>query len=357
MSSRALSLRGKQIIPFDAPSSGTGANQGTESTGINILGTITGNVTDNGNGTHGFVRAPDGKFTNFDAPGADPVVACTCPFSINNFGVIAGFYGDTNSVAHAFLRSPNGNIAAFDASEAGTGAGQGTYPVNVNDLGVVVGFYLDGNNVAHGFLRVPEGKLTTFDAPGAGTIASDSNGTFAYGMDDFGVVAGYYNDANLVSHGFLRTPDGKFTTFDAPGADINPADSLGTLVSGINALGVIGGSFYDVNLVEHGFSRSPLGSFVIFEAPGAGTSAYDGTNVNAINLEGATTGYIEDVNDEAHPFVRTANGKATTFSIPGQLELPGSGIGAAGEAINAFGVVAGRWRDVNNVLHGFLRIP
>jgi hypothetical protein len=48
----------QHIITFDAPNSGTGAFQGTEASGINLQGTITGNVTDNGNGTHGFVRTP-----------------------------------------------------------------------------------------------------------------------------------------------------------------------------------------------------------------------------------------------------------------------------------------------------------
>jgi hypothetical protein len=66
-----------KIITFDAPNSGTGAFQGTEATGINLEGTITGNVTDNGFGTHGFVRTPAGRFTNFDAPGSWGALAPT----------------------------------------------------------------------------------------------------------------------------------------------------------------------------------------------------------------------------------------------------------------------------------------
>jgi hypothetical protein len=86
---------------------------------------ITGNVTDNNNGTHGFVRTPDGEFTEFDVPGADPVVGCTCPGFINDLAVVGGYYIDTNSVAHGFVRTPDGNITKFDDPEAGTGAGQG----------------------------------------------------------------------------------------------------------------------------------------------------------------------------------------------------------------------------------------
>ena len=109
-----VSAGGSRIIKYDAPNSGTGPDQGTTSTGINVVGTITGYVTDNNNGTHGFVRSPAGQFKEFDAPGADPVVGCTCPVSINDFGAVAGQSIDTNSVSHGFLRSLDGKITVFD---------------------------------------------------------------------------------------------------------------------------------------------------------------------------------------------------------------------------------------------------
>ena len=124
---------------------------------------ITGYVTDNNNGTHGFVRSPSGQFNEFDAPGADPVVGCTCPVSINDFGAVAGQSIDANSVSHGFLRSPDGKITVFDVSEAGVAPGQGTVPSNNNDFGVIAGNYVDANGVAHGFLRIPNGNITTFD--------------------------------------------------------------------------------------------------------------------------------------------------------------------------------------------------
>jgi len=157
----------QKIITFDAPNSGTSAGQGTEATGINLEGTITGNVTDNNFGTHGFVRTPNGRFTNFDAPGADPIVGCTCPNGINDLGVIAGNTADTNGVAHGFVRTPEGQFAIFDDTQApaGTSAGQGTTPVGITDFGVIAGNYIDANNVGHGFVRAATGKITTFDPP------------------------------------------------------------------------------------------------------------------------------------------------------------------------------------------------
>lgn len=358
MLAMAVQANAQQIIPFNAPNSGTGAYQGTIPTGINLLGTITGSVTDNGNGTHGFVRTPDGHFTDFDAPGANSVVGCTCPDGINDLGVVAGYYIDGYSVGHGFLRAPNGTIPTFDApgacsSDVMACSGGGTYPVSINNLGLVTGYYIDATNLGHGFLRTPDGQFTSFEALGAGTEAGQ--GTYPGNINNLGVIAGTITDASFVSHGFVRTPDGKITTFDPPAA---VGSSLGTQTAFINDLGLIAGYYYDANTnLATGFVRTPDGQFTTFEAPDAGTGAYEGTFVNAFNLAGATTGYIADDSFEAHSFVRAANGKATTFSIPGQIAVPGSDAGSAGEAINAEGAIAGRWRDPNETFHGYVRLP
>jgi hypothetical protein len=347
----------QKIIAFDAPNSGTSAGQGTQATGINLEGTITGNVTDNGFGTHGFVRTANGRFANFDAPGADPIVGCTCPNSINDLGVIAGNTIDTNGVNHGFLRTPEGQFAIFDDSQApaGSGAGQGTSAVAINDFGVIAGTYTDGNNATHGFVRSAFGKITTFDAPGA------SQGTFPGNINNFGVIVGTFLDTNFVSHGFVRTAEGKFKVFDAPGSVGGP---IGTFSAFINDLGVIAGSYYDATSnVEFGFLRWPNGHFDQYAAPKAGTAAFAGTDIHAINLEGTATGMIFNHTDssgsqESHSFLRAANGEATTFDIPGQIDVPNPGwFGSAGAAINAVGAVAGRFHDVNLVAHAFLRIP
>ena len=345
-----VSAGGSRIIKYDAPNSGTGPGQGTTSTGINVVGTITGYVTDNNNGTHGFVRSPAGQFKEFDAPGADPVVGCTCPVSINDFGAVAGQSIDTNSVSHGFLRSLDGKITGFDVSEAGVAPGQGTVPSNNNDFGVIAGNYVDANGVAHGFLRIPNGDITTFDPSG-------SQGTYPNNVNNWGVTAGTYYDANFVRHGFLRNPFGKITTFDVPGS-FTDASSIGVWNAFVNDLGVVAGSYYDANtFVEYGYVRTANGHVTKFAAPGAGTAQFTGTNVFAVSLQGAITGYGADDNFDALGFVRTFDGKITSFDVPGQIEGAGNDYGSAGWAINAEGVVAGRWRDTNYALHGFLRTP
>ena len=65
-------------------------------------------------------------------------------------------------------------------------------------------------------------KLTEFDASDAATVSSPgcapNGGTCAFSNNDSGEIVGYYTDANVVPHAFIRKADGRFISFDAPGA-------------------------------------------------------------------------------------------------------------------------------------------
>jgi hypothetical protein len=156
------------------------------------------------------VRNAKGTLTTFDAPGAGTTsgqgtscVDCSAP--LNQFGVIAGYYIDGSNVVHGFVRHRGGKITTFDAPAGASSLGFGCFqdcPLGLNDSGEVTGVYADANYVYHGFLRSPWGKITTFDAPGA------ANGTFPVNINDRGAIAGFYLDASNVYHAFLRLPDG-----------------------------------------------------------------------------------------------------------------------------------------------------
>src|SRR5271165_7154701 len=151
-----------------------------------------------------------------------------------------------------------------------------------------------------------------FDAPGAAKVSSPACapdcGTLAQVNNDLGVIVGYYTDEYVVPHGFLRNPDGKIISFDAPGAGLGHGLDQGTVPYSINDLGVIAGQYQDSNYVFHGFVRYPDGSFTTFDAPGAGTAAYQGTFAYVINPEGATAGGYIDGNNLTHGFVRSLDG-------------------------------------------------
>src|SRR2546430_9393282 len=61
------------------------------------------------------------SLTTFDPPGATSTMA----LSINRRGAITGFYLDGSSVWHGFLRAPDGAVTTFQAPAAGTASGQG----------------------------------------------------------------------------------------------------------------------------------------------------------------------------------------------------------------------------------------
>ncbi len=319
--------------------------------------TIVGFYIDTSNVWHGFLRAPSGAITTVDAPGlgtssnqGDAV------WSINPAGATVGNYTDASWVMHGFLRAPDGRFTTFDAPGAGTGEYQGTVAASINPAGAITGYYVDKNSVSHGFLRSPQGRFTRYDAPGAGS--SSGQGTApncCSGLDPGGTIVGGYIDGNNVNHGFLRAPDGRFTTFEAPGADTTPGSYHGTSPSSHNPAGAITGTYGDASNVSHGFLRAPDGRFTRLDAPGAGGGAGQGTWGSSINPAGAITGGYVDGNSVIHAFLRDLDGRFTTFDARGAGS--GAGQGTWGNSINPSGAITGNYSDANGVYHGFLRTP
>src|SRR5579872_5239545 len=88
-------------------------------------------------------------FTAFDPLGSTFTIAD----DINAAGVITGFYFDASNVIHGFLRAPDGSFTQIDAPGAGTGPGQGTFNNSSNQTGASTGYYVDTGYVSHGYLR------------------------------------------------------------------------------------------------------------------------------------------------------------------------------------------------------------
>jgi hypothetical protein len=330
------------ITEFDVPGAATVAYSGTIAVDINSAGAIIGYYNLVAGGLNGFVRAPDGTFKTFAVTGA----YVTYPQSINAKGEIAG-YSYNNAVASGFLRTSGGDITTIDLSGGGTGYAQGTFAWDINASGEIAGTYIDANYVSHGFLRAPDGTLTTFDVTGAGTGANQ--GTYMAsqeGLSAEGAVAGWYIDANGVSHGYVHAADGTITTFDAPGAGTGA--NQGTFAYGVTP--AIPGVYYDASNILHGFVRSESGDFTAIDVPGA-----TGTNLQNINLPGATDGDYYDTNGASHGFVRGAYGTIVELDAPGAGTASGQGTYVG--ANNAVGDVPGYYTDDNNVYHGFLWKP
>jgi len=239
-----------EIIPIYVPGAGTGPNQGSMAMALNDAGWIAGQDTISASLQYSLLVAPDGRQIIFNPPGATWSWA-GMESAINPAGALIGGYVDSNEVYHAYVRARKGTITNFDAPSSGQGAGEGTFPMGISPNGTIVGFVQDNNELTHGFVRTPDGRFKTFDVPGAGTIVDSWEGTFAYDINAEGTIIGWYADANWVVHGFLKSSDGRITTFDGPNA--STTQGQGTYPMTINSEGAITGYYYDSEGMAHGF--------------------------------------------------------------------------------------------------------
>jgi hypothetical protein len=279
-----------------------------------------------------------GDFITFDPPGSTNTV----PSGITPSGVITGYYTNKSGVTHGFLRTAAGAFTTFDPPGS-----KYTHTTAITPAGVIVGVYCDvavncaepGDvflGVAHGFVRTPDGTFTTFDAPTGFSIYAGiyNRGGQPPGITPVGLIAGtYFDPSSFIEHGFLRTPDGTLMTFDPPG-------STYTEVTYINNAGAIVGDYFDQNGNNHGFLRAPDGTVTSFDAP----SATQGFTIPfAINPDGVITG----ANAAAAGFLRYPNGTFITYAA--------GAIITQGVSINPAGAVTGFF--LGSGLHGFLRTP
>jgi hypothetical protein len=359
--SLSANAQGLRIVTFDAPGAdmNPGDFNGTYPSGINVWGVITGAYQDTNSVFHGFLRSHEGKITSFEVPGADmSPYNGTAPSSINDLGAIAGSYYDANGFSHGFLRSPNGKFTSFDVPGVG---GSGSTPLAINIEGAIVGYYTDSNFSFRSFVRSPDGKFTTWTGADACT-GNSSEGCFGSGASNinaFGIIAGGFEDSsgNFVHHSFVRNANGQLKVFDVPGAGTGAYQGTGCpgCALGLNQFGAIAGIYSDSNSVNHGYFRSPDGKITTFDAPGAGTDTYEGTGCFSdcplsLNNWGAVTGSYIDGNFVQHGYLRSSGGKIVTVD-------PAVSIYTFVDGINGFGAITGYYVDPSDVYHGFIALP
>jgi probable HAF family extracellular repeat protein len=126
----------------------------------------------------------------FAYPGAN--VVSTFALGLNNAGYIVGsFQTTTPGEEHGFIRRPDGAFSQLDV----TGAVQ-TEAFAINNSGRIVGRYMDSTGKNHGFL-LADGKVTTIDVPGA-------TFTYVFGINESGDIVGWYQTTPGPNvHGFI----------------------------------------------------------------------------------------------------------------------------------------------------------
>jgi uncharacterized membrane protein len=195
--------------------------------GLNNYGTVVGQYRDVGNNLHGFIYE-NGNISTYDIPDS----ARTILTGINDIGIMVGQYDphtlnmngftDNDGIVttnpgmwHRDINNDMDIVGGYSSQNSSRGyllqnktlttvppVNVTSYAWGINNLGQIVGnFYPDERK---GFLF--DGINTIeFDHPDA------NNGTLLFGINDLGIVVGYYNyeDINLdISSygGFIATP-------------------------------------------------------------------------------------------------------------------------------------------------------
>ncbi|HET6218260.1 MAG TPA: hypothetical protein VFE27_14645 [Acidobacteriaceae bacterium] len=264
----------------------------TEPEGINAAGDITGFYELVAGVPRGFLRYADGRIITFDPPPpvvdppaqpVDPMEAQ--PISINDFDDIAGNY-PVYSRPSVFVRSARGvynDDISFDRATVATA---------INGSGSVVGYTTNGEGFYSGFVLHPDGYTSGLTVPLAPQPEPECIAeTFPDGINAAGTIAGwYYNYCHPETMGFVMSPDGVFSVFEAPGTLLaSPSVGYTSTVPhwmSIDQAGDITGSYTDAAGIQHGFVRNPYGTITSFDPPEGNQ-----TTTTSINDGGAIAGF------------------------------------------------------------------
>jgi hypothetical protein len=150
---------------------------------------VTGDYIDSHNVFQGFTYR-NGMFTKVDFPGA----INTFVFGVNDARLLTLQYFGTDNHTHSTFLA-HGEFLAADVPGA-----TDSFIHSVNIRGAAVYSWEDSRNLSHSALRTPEGRYTKFDFPGA------VGGTFADGINEDGVIVGVFLTATT-AHGFIALPE------------------------------------------------------------------------------------------------------------------------------------------------------
>jgi len=200
----------------------------TIATGVNKSNVVVGVYVGSDSLNHGFLLKGQ-KFVRYDV---GPKNLGTEIAGINDLGNFVGNVGYNGDV-QGFINI-SGTVTQFAAGPHSLA----TYPSAVDNLNNVVGMFIDVAFKAHCFYRAADGTTTQIDYPAALT-------TVCLGINDNGVLSGYYEDISNVVHGFTQS-NGVFSSSPLPD------------IAGINNDGTYVGSYVGAGGVNYGYVRSPL---------------------------------------------------------------------------------------------------
>jgi uncharacterized membrane protein len=269
------------FVSIDVPGSTFVAMSGVTNEGL-----VSGSWNDSTGAGHGLLwRAGAQETVNYPGQGPKGLYL----FQANDSGQVAGGYYDVAGVAHAVVY--HSHTKSFERLPAIPGA-TANIAGGITSSGQTSGDYTDDPAQAADFVAwvygngpVLRGQYHDFVVPQSDQAVY---GTITYCMNDALQVVGFYDDANGVSHGFIKNFGKPARVLDVPGA-------AGTQLSGINNVGAVAGA-YTLKGVQHGFILVG-GRYLTIDYPGAAQ-----TVIGAINDFGDIAGFYVDAAGKTHGF-------------------------------------------------------
>lgn len=290
---------------LDGPGNNGG---GTTVNGINNNGYLVGFSSDNAASPTlftNFYRSPGGTSTALNL-GGDPLAMAN---GINNSLTVVG--GLSNGTAFVMVGGTPLPLAAVNGTTASETA------FGISDTGLIVGQYTDSNTgTTPGFL-LKNGSYTTLNPIPIALV------TNAQGVNNNGVVAGFYSADGIHDHGFLYNSQ---TSTYALAPDPNIANLVLTQFLGINDQGIVSGYYQLPDGSQHGFLyNTTTQAYTFLDDPNAATSGVSITQITGINDSGELAGfYVDGTTGRQRGFVATL--VPTTTPEPGSLLLLGAAL-------------------------------
>jgi hypothetical protein len=259
---------------FDGPGNNAG---GTTVNGINNNGAVVGFSSDNAATPTlftNFIRNPNGTITPL-AIGGDPLAMAN---GINNSLTVVG--GDSNGTA--FLLT-GGSLVTL-ANVSGTTVFQTAF--GISDTGLIVGQFTDNAaGTTPGYL-LSGGVYTTLNPVVNAAV------TNAQGVNNHGLVTGFYSLDGVHQHGFLyNSSTASFTLLPDP----NIANLVLTQFLGINDNGLAVGYYQLPDGSQHGLLfNTTTSSYTFLDDPNAALSGLSITQITGVNDSAEITGFYVD---------------------------------------------------------------
>jgi hypothetical protein len=264
--------------------------------GINDEGVISGYFGSGaaGHPNQGYLLLPrQGAYINENFPHSKQ----TQVTGLNNRGVAVGFFSNTDKGvgmdANYGWVNVYGHFRKVNFPTSSPASPAVDQNLGVNDEGIVVGFYNDANGNSHGYeYNIWTRQFSTVVDP-----RSPAASLTAAAINDRGDVAGFYTnpgtgntDGFLLSHGHFK--------------DLAVRGASSTMALGVNNFDEVVGTYTvgtGSNAVMHGFTWTPQHGFRTVDDPnGIGT-----TTINGVNDFGQLVGFYVDGAGNTDGFLAT----------------------------------------------------